>query len=201
LLKAIDPLPFALLIIWEFVPTALFLLYFRHIPYTRLHRCHGCELALYGWCVKPGSGGGNILGDITPHTILPSHVISGNRSTTITVAADGKAMDYGSMSSSSTTSASLLSNVATSSAAGGLTSSTTSVDLEDDGTSGGYCCREDTCSCCLPCLPLLPCCACCPCCGLAPVSAVSTMITAAAAAGAEGGMPRDPNLPLAEAAL
>jgi hypothetical protein len=60
-----DTLPFCVLVLWEFVPTSLVLIYFRHIPYTRVHRFHGCEVALYNCCVQPRSGGqaGSQYGD------------------------------------------------------------------------------------------------------------------------------------------
>ena len=153
-LKPIDVLPFCVLILWEWVPTLLVLIYFRHIPYTRLHRCHSCELSLHQCFVQPHSGGvgsGGALGADTPTlgeygSMGSPAFLAGGRDET---------RDYERYHS---------------------------VELDEESSSS-HCFREDSCACCLPLFSagLAPCCACMPCCGLAPVSAIASTFAASEA--------------------
>ena len=168
-LKPIDVLPFAALILWELVPTSLVLIYFRHIPYTRLHRCHACELSFYTCCVQPGTGGISGGGGGLPSL----------SATDADVNALKPSGEYGSFAEPSLAMVGGESSfVYEPFASGGSATATATATATVTETSSDECFREDTCACCLPALPLLPCCACVPCCGLAPVSAVASMFAA-----------------------
>lgn len=203
--KAIDPLPFCVLVLWEFVPTLLVLVYFRHIPYTRLHRCHACELSFYQCCVQPHTGGidGSGAGHLSPRGDDRLSSVAGDGLSGL-----GGSADYGSSSSTSMAGAleSSLYHSGFGNGGGTVLGDEEQQHLQH-GTEGGgsdRCFREDSCACCLPAVSMLPCCACLPCLGLAPVSAIASVFAASeAGAGGAGGLGNvyAGNGPLAEAAM